>query len=85
MDIGHTGGQREMYGEPPPFSTPGCGDAWVEEGEGLEDRDGGTYVQEIFHGGVEHHQVCEEGAEIRNGALHHALGDSKGQLRSEKS
>lgn len=27
----------------------------------------------ILHGGVHHHQVGQEGAQVRNGPLHHAL------------
>lgn len=40
---------------------------------------GGTNIQEILHGRVQHHQVREEGAKVGNSALHHALWGQKGQ------
>lgn len=43
---------------------------------------GGTYIQEILHGRVQHHQVREEGAKVGNGALHHTLWGQKGQVGS---
>lgn len=58
-DTGHTGDQ-------PSFYQPRL---WEEEGG----QGGGTYIQEILHGCVQHHQVREEGAKVGNGALHHTL------------
>jgi len=72
---------QDAWGTSPLFISPGC----AEEGEEAEDRDGGTYVQEILHGGVKHHQVCEEGAKVGNGALHHALQGQKGQQGQERA
>lgn len=57
----------------------------MEKGEEGENRDGGTYIQEILHGSVKHHQVREEGAKVGNGALHHTLWGQKGQQGQQRA
>lgn len=72
-------------GDQPSIYQPGLLGGCAEDEEEGEDRDGGTYIQEILHGGVEHHQVREEGAKVGDGALHHTLRGQQGTVGSAES